>query len=221
MKKILFTITLLFSFSIIANSQSHSKNTLSFNLDYDLGIHGTVSEYYYQNVLIDQDTSAAGTQMVRFDVQYNILKFLSAGLTYRKGSYIEDPDNADADGNKVAIFSLGLRLYPVNKEKFALYFGLNFGSSNLEINRSYTFITTSRHRYLWNSPHFSTELGFNWYFAKGIGMNFNLGYSGHNFNLREYYINGTQQDLTNQKHTFLTKGVHIGIGLAIRLLGEK
>lgn len=221
MKKVLLAILITCLLPQFGKTQSHSKKTLSFNLDYDLGIHGTVSEYYYQNTLIDQDTSAAGTKLIRLDVQYNIFKFLSAGLTFRKGSYIEDPENAEADGNSVGIFSLGFRLYPINKDKFAMYFGLNFGGSNLEINRKYTFITTSAHHYEWSSPHFSSELGFNWYFGKGVGMNFNLGYSSHNYNLKKYTINGNQQDLTNQKHTFLTKGVHIGIGLAVRLLGDK
>lgn len=218
MKSIIFIICMWIP--IIGISQSHSKNTLSFNLGFDAGIHGTVSEYYYNSTLIDQDTSAAGTKMLRFDAQYNILKFLSLGLNYRGGSYIEDPDNASAAGNKVNMLALGLRLYPVNKDKFALYFGLNFGTSNLEINRIYTFFVSTKHRYVWKSPHFSADMGFNWYFAKNFGMNFSLGYSGQNFDLQEYYIDGTQQDLSNQKHTFLTKGVHVNIGLAFRVFGE-
>lgn len=220
MKKILIAILIICLSPVIGKTQSHSKNTLSFNLDFDAGIHGTVSEYYYNNVLIDQDTSAAGTKMFRFDAQYNILKFLSAGFTFRKGSYVEDPDNVGANGNKIGIVSLGLRLYPINKDKFAMYLGLNFGSSHLQINRVNTIIVSINQRYEWQSPHFSAEFGFNWYFAKNIGMNFNLGYAGHNFNLKEYYINSTQQNLTNQKHTFITKGAHVGIGLAFRLLGD-
>ena len=218
--KIKILLSICFLSSLVGISQSHNKGTLSFNLGYDVGLHGTVSEYSYNGILIDQDTSAAGTKMVRFDVQYNMLKFLSLGLNYRGGSYIEDPDNAEANGNKVNMTSIGLRLYPVNKDKFTMYFGLNFGGSNLEINRIYTFFVSTKHRYIWRSPHFSADMGFNWYFAKNIGLNFALGYSGQNFNLEEYYIEGTRQDLTNQEHTFLTKGIHVNLGLAFHVFGK-
>jgi hypothetical protein len=213
----LIFILIFFSKSEIF-SQSHSKNTLSFDLNFDGGAHATFSEQYYNNVLIDQDTSGAVTTMFRFDAHYNILKPLSVGLFFRSGKYIEDAENTEATGNKVTDFSIGLRGYMVNKEKFALYAGLYFGTGNLEINRIY--FSTIPFRYLWKGGNYSFDLGFNWYFAKIAGLNFSLGYSGHKFDLKEYYINGTLQDLSNSSHTFDTQGAHINLGVVFRFLGE-
>ena len=214
--KILFA-TLFLLFMINANTQSHNKNTVSVNLGFDGAAHGTVAEVYYNGTLVDQDTSAAATTLFRFDAHYNILPWLSAGILYRKGKYIEDPDNAEENGNKVSDFSFGIRAYGVNKDKFALYAGLYYGFSNLEINRLYSGIPA---QYKWKGNNFSADLGFNWYFAKMVGMNFSLGYSGHNFDLQEYSINNTPQNLTGWTHTFDTKGAHVVLGVCFKFLGE-
>lgn len=210
-------LALFFFLPFLVNSQAHKKGTISSSLGFDGAVHGTLAEVKYNGTLIDQDTSAAGTTLFRFDAQYNILKWLSAGIFFRTGKYIEDPDNAEANGNKVTDFSLGIRAYALNKDKFTLYFGAYFGTSNLQISRIYSGIPAD---YKWNGNNFSADLGFNWYFAKNIGLNFALGYSGHNFLLKEYYINNNAQDLTNWEHTFITKGVHVNLGVAFHILGK-
>lgn len=217
MKKLIMILTTFIATN--AFTQSHSKGTLSLQAGFDLGIHGTIYESQYSGTTVSEDTSGAGTKMFRMDVNYNIFKFLSVGLNFRGGSYIEDPDNYEANGNKVNIFGLSLRLYPVNKDKFAMYIGPTFGTSNLEINRIYTFITTFNYQYKFKSPHFGVDMGFNWYFAPKVGMNFNLGYSGQKFKMEEYSINGSAQDLTNWNNVLTTKGVHLGIGVAFHFLG--
>lgn len=215
MKKILIIICMLFPF--LGSSQSHSKGTLSFNASFDAGVHGTIAETRYQNTVVGQDTSGAATTMFRMDVQYNFIPRLSAGIFLRTGKYIEDPDNAEAAGNSVTDFSFGLRAYLVNKDKFAMYFGLYYGMSGLEINRIYGIVPE---QHVWKGSNLSADLGFNWYFAKNIGLNFSLGYSGHNFDLKEYYINNVSQNLTDWKHTFDTKGVHFNLGIAVHILGD-
>lgn len=100
--KNVFIIFFLLS-SLFVFSQAHKKNTVSFNLNFDGAAHGTLAETYFNGTLIDQDTSAAATTMFRFDAQYNIIERVSVGIFYRKGKYIEDPDNAEAAGNKVLI----------------------------------------------------------------------------------------------------------------------
>jgi hypothetical protein len=211
-------IIICYMLPILVTSQSHTKGTLSFNANFDGGVHGTVAEVYFQNTLVDQDTSAAATTLFRVDAQYNFLKWLSGGIFLRTGKYLEDPDNAEEAGNKVLDFSLGLRAYMVNKDKFSLYFGIYYGTSALEINRIYTSTPV---QYKWKGNNLSSDIGFNWYFVRNIGLNFSLGYSGHNFDLKEYYINNAAQNLTDWKHTFDTKGGHINLGIAFHILGEK
>jgi hypothetical protein len=70
-------------FAFIASgsfAQSHSKGTISGQVGADFGVHGTISEAYYQNTLTDRDTSAAVTSLFRIDVNTNILKYLSLGV---------------------------------------------------------------------------------------------------------------------------------------------
>ena len=215
MKKWIFL--LVTAIPVLGIAQSHTKGTLSFNANFDGGVHGTLAEVYYQNTLVSQDTSAAATTLFRLDAQYNILQWLSAGMFFRTGKYIEDPDNAEAAGNKVNDFSLGIRAYAVNKDKFALYFGLYYGFSGLEINRIYSGIPA---QYKWKGNNLSADLGFNWYFARNVGLNFSIGYYGHAFDLKEYYINNVSQNLTDWKHTFDTKGAHVNLGVAFHLFGK-
>jgi hypothetical protein len=219
MKKLLCSILLIFSGSALF-AQAQDKGAFSFNVDYDGGLHYVEWESKYNGTVTDQDTSGAGTRMLRLNAQYNILKWLSAGLDLRTGSYIETVENATSNGNKVNMWGVSLRLYPLNKEKIVWYIGTTLGGSRLEINRIYTFIVAIPAQYKFKSPHFGLETGFNWYFAKNFGMNFCLGYSSQNFTMTEYYLNNNKQDLTNWDNHLLTKGLHTNIGLAFHFGGK-
>jgi hypothetical protein len=134
---------------------------------------------------------------------------------------VEDPDDINAAGNRVKMFSMSARFYPVNKDKFALYTGMNFGYTLLSITRTYTFgSSTTIHDYKWDSSHLEFDLGFNWYFARQFGINFNLGYTAHNFDLEEYSIDNIPQDPGDWSHKFITKGIHVAIGAAYHFFGE-
>jgi hypothetical protein len=213
MKKLLCSIVVIISSSLVFG-QAQDKGEFSFNVNYDGGLHYVEWESVYNGTTTDRDTSGAGTRMLRINAQYNIFKFLSAGLDLRTGSYRENPqENITANGNKVNMWAVSLRLYPVNRDKFVWYFGTTIGGSRLEINRIYTLFSIPA-QYKFKSPHFGLETGFNWYFAKNFGMNFGLGYSSQNYAMTEYYLNGDKQDLTNWKNNLLTKGIHTNIGLA-------
>ncbi len=216
MKK-LFNTLLLTCVCMHLFSQAHNKGTFSFQLNYQTGLHKTIYESTYYGNLVDRDTRAALTSLFNFTAQYNFIKPFSAGINFSSGRYIEDPEDAEADGNKVNTLSLDLRAYLVNKEKFNWFLSLDYGIANLEINRIYTFITSFRYKYLFKSPHFSLYTGFNWYFAKFIGMNFQLGYSGHNFLMNKLWINGDEQDISNLKNTLQATGVNIRLGLSIKI----
>lgn len=197
-------------------AQGHSAGTISFQLGFDAGIHGTVYEAKYNGTTVDQDTSGAGTTLFQFNAQYNILKWLSAGFSFHGGSYIEDPDNAEADGNKISTFAFDLRFYPVNKDKFTWYLGFNYGAAKLEINRRYTIITTFPVQYRFKGPDMRILTGFNFYFSKNVGLNLGLAYSTHNFKMTEYTVNNNPFDLTNYDNHLITRGAHISLGLSLR-----
>lgn len=211
-------VLLAFVLSHVAIAQSHQAGTLSAQLGFDAGVHGTVTENRYNNNLVSQDTSAAATTLANLSVSYSITKWLSAGFTFSGGKYIEDPDNAEANGNSIAIYGASLRLYPANKDKFNWWLGADFGKAGLEINRIYTiFSTPLDNQYLFKGNHLSFNTGINWYFANFMGLHFTMGYSQHKFNLEEYNIEGTAQDLTNTDYTLNTKGAQFKLGLSFKI----
>lgn len=201
----------------LSQAQGLNKGAISMNLGYDGGAHGTLyTSKYNGNSVGNPDTSAAATSLFRLNAHYSIFKWLSAGFDYRGGKYIEDPDNAQAAGNKVSMMGLAFRLYPVNKDKFTWYVGTTLGASRLEINRIYTFVVSVPARFKLSAPHIGFETGFNWFFSQNVGMNFGLAYSSHNFLLKEYYLNGNKQDISNYENRLETKGIHLTIGLSLR-----
>lgn len=213
---------LLFSFLCVlfvstANAQSHQKGTLSFQLGFDAGAHGVKYESKYDGVVIDDDTSGAATTMLYFSTHYNFAKWFSAGFNLSRGSYLEDPDNAEADGNTLGIFAFDFRFYPINKENFNWFAGLELGASNLEINRKYIFIIPFNTSYTYASGHSELYTGINWYFGKIVGINTRLGYSRHNFLMTDYKINGDNQDLDDFDNTLMTRGLHFRIGLSVKI----
>lgn len=216
MKKLFFLVCSL----VYANgfSQSHDNGTLSFQVNFDAGYHSTESESSYMGTVYDQGTSVAGTTMAGLTMHYNFVKWFSAGFNFSFGSYIEDPENAEADGNKVSFISVDARFYPVNKDKFNWFAGIEYGYSGLEINRKVSLLNTvNTIQYNYTSPHLGLYTGFNWYFANFIGLNFQVGMSNHQFDLKEYSINGTNQDLTNYEIKLNTVGPHIKLGLSFKI----
>jgi hypothetical protein len=185
-------------------------------LDYSAGAHLSVYESRYNGTLLDVDSSGVATSMVFFNAQYSVLDFLSVGAYIGAGSYIEDPENEIAKGNKIRAFGLDLRGYPVNKDKFNWYLGTKLGYSTLEINRSALngFITTQAN---FGSGQFSGFTGFNWYFANFMGINFELAYLKHNFLMNEYYINGSSQNISSLENRLNVKGILVNIGLSFKI----
>ncbi len=194
----------------------HQAGTLSCQLGYDGAVHATKYQSYYSGVQLENDTSAAATQMFAVTVEYNILNWLSSGLTLNSGSYIEDPEDAEANGNSVWFLSLDTRAYPLNHEKFNMYLGFDVGLTRLEINRINSF-TADDLQYHYSGPHIGAFAGFNWYLFNVAGIFFQMGYAQHNFQLDDYAVNTIPQNLTGYSADLTTYGVDVRIGVDIRI----
>jgi hypothetical protein len=213
MKKIAVTFVLFIACNFIS-AQALDKGSFSFNLGVDAGVHGTeYTSYFNDNLAAGPDTSAAGTTLVRLNAQYSFVKWFSAGLDFRAGNYLEDPDNMEADGNSVSLFAISARFYPVNRDKFNWFLGTSFGRSRLEINRKMNVLSIPL-KYNFSSGHFGLETGINWYIIKKFGINFNLGYMRQNYAMNEFRINGNEQDLSNFENSLKTLGVNVGLGFS-------
>ncbi len=217
LNKLLLISFLSLMFGSIANSQSHERGTLSFQLGFDAGAHGVRYESKLDGTVIEDDTSGAATTMMYFSTHYNFAKWFSAGINLCRGSYIEDPENAEADGNSLGTFAFDFRFYPSNKERFNWYAGIELGASRLEINRIYYFLIPFQMSYSYASPHSEIYTGINWYFGKVVGLNTRLGYSRHNFLMTEYEINGESQNIDDYDNTLFTRGVNFRIGLSVKI----
>lgn len=219
-----FLFLLLSTVSQFSFSQSHTPGTFNFSLGYDAGGHGVLYDSNFDNGLVNidqpQDSSFATSSMFRFDGHFNLFKFLSLGLQYRGGKYIEDPDNTQAVGNNLRIYAISARFYAINKDRFALYLGSSFGGANLIMNRQITFIVNVPYSYKFNGTHFGLEAGFNWFISKNVGLNFGVGYAAQKFNMKEYVFNNEKQDLSNYTNILKSKGITGNIALTFKLGGN-
>lgn len=206
--------------SLSALSQSHTFGTVSLSTTYDGGVQmAKYNQKYNGNAVGQEDTSGAITSMFRFDGHFNLLKFLSVGANVRMGRYIEDPENTQAQGNKLRVYAFSARLYPVNKDKFAWYAGPLIGVTKLEINKlSDPFAIPYQYRF--KGIHFGLETGFNWYFAGNFGLNFGLGYSSQAMLLTEAKIDGDSFNLDGWENILSAKGAHVNIGLTYHFGGK-
>jgi hypothetical protein len=217
----LFLNLVLFCLLISSNqviSQSNDKGNFSLSLGYDFAAHLAVSENRVSGNLIDTDSSGAATQLAQINLHYGITKWFSAGLGFRKGSYLEDPQDPDGDNkyktNKVGEMYLDTRFYFLNKDKFNMYSGLSFGLTNLKQNFTNPPLILD---YTYKGNTYRLGLGLNWYFTKYVGLWFNLDYSGRKYELTDYVINGSNQILSNINYTLQTKGVHAAIGISAKI----
>ncbi|MEZ5012915.1 MAG: hypothetical protein R2794_01360 [Chitinophagales bacterium] len=215
MKKGIILITCL-CVSVYLHAQFES-GSFSIQAGFDGAIHGTYAESKFNGAVIDHDSSAAATSMFASSIQYHILPWLSAGLGFDYGAYIEDPEDAEANGNRISTFCVDARVYAVNHEHFNLYFGVQGGATFLKIDRLYVLFppVSSEFMYHYSGSHFGAFTGFNWYLFKQVGLFTQIHYSNHGFDLKRYTINGTEQDLGQSEVTLDTFGVGIRLGLAI------
>jgi hypothetical protein len=151
-------------------------------------------------------------------VQYGLAKLFSVGLFARRENavYVPTTDNT-GNGNGYAIgtqgFGFGIegKVYPINKEKFALYVAprVGFSTSKTRFYDDYSDLTGKA-----NGLNYGLVAGFNWYWAKFIGMSVDLGYSGAS-------LNGKFNDASLKDYKFNLKngGFFFGIGLITKFGG--
>jgi hypothetical protein len=217
MKQLFLFFALLLTTITVGFSQSHKEGTLSFQAGADFGVHGTLYTSKFAGIQLEQDTSAAATTMFAFAAQYSPLTWLSGGVNFVYGSYLEDTADIGVNGNNVGAISLDIRLYPINNEKFNLYVGPEFGYSFLQINRLNPGLGGLEEVYNYSGSHFGANLGFNWYFASFMGAFMQLEYTRNGFTLNEYSIGDEPFDLTNFDVTLDTFSAGVRFGLCFKV----
>lgn len=70
------------------------KGSFYFNLGYDAWAHLTLFDSEVDgNSIQETDIGGAVTSLVRFNDQYDVVRWFSVGLYISGGSYLEDPEN--------------------------------------------------------------------------------------------------------------------------------
>lgn len=214
MKIRLMIIVVIVTITSQLKAQSHVAGTLSVQAGYDFAVHSTEWVSKFGGFVIDSDNSTAATNMLGGTVQYNALNWLSGGVSFSYGSYIEDTSDAGANGNNVANVNLELRAYPINGERFNLYVGPEFGFSSLDINRTVFGIDEI---YKYRGNHLGANLGFNWYIVSFMGIFAQLEYTANQFELKDYYLGNDKVDLTNFDVSLDTRSFGTRIGLCFKI----
>lgn len=212
MKRILLFTALIFGAGVYA--QSHKAGTLSLQGNYEMGFMGTYSETKFDETVIGKDTSAALVSSFHLGVHYSLVEFLSLGFYGQLGSYVESEENIESSGNRFLCFGAALRAYPLNKDNFNWYIGGRAGFSSLGINRQTGVFTED---YVYSSPEFVGETGFNWYPMNFLGVNFGLNYQYRKYDLKEYRINNNALDLSNISNYLKASGLGVSLGLSLKI----
>jgi len=214
-KLLMLSISLITCISVFGQGQQ--AGTLSFQAGYDFGVHGTLYKSQYLGLPIETDTGGAATSMFSFGAQYNLLNWLSGGVTFVYGSYLEDTSDVSANGNNVGTISFDLRLYPVNGEKFNLYIGPEVGYSFLEIRKLNPSLGNIEEVSNYSGGHVGVNLGFNWYLFSFAGVFAQAEYTRNDFTLKQYYIDGETFDLTNWDASLNTFSGAVRVGLCFKI----
>ncbi len=208
----------LFTHSSFVWAQSHEQGTVSFQVNFDAAVYATHYSNKFNGTEIESKDDGAATTLLMFNAAYNPFRFLSIGLNAGTGSYLEDPDDAEADGNSYRRLGLDVKAYYLNHDRFNMFFGVQSGVTGLEINRKTVIVaplySTQQQKY--RAPYLGLNTGFNWYFAKYVGMNMQIGYSAHGFKLYEATLSGNKIDLSNSDIRLKTGGVHFQVGASVK-----
>jgi len=168
------------------------------------------------------DNDGAVTVHMPLELRYEIIERVNVGLDMKFGSYLYS-DSTDNTGksNVFRVIGIGGEFTILNKPNTRLYVGLGLNTSVLEMEErivvsGVSSTTTMR----WRGPGVKLNLGFMQFFGNSpIGINFNIGWDSHNFNLKDWtYPTGTSWITLNSfDGTLKTSGIDLAFGLVFRI----
>lgn len=212
---------LLFSTLILVVLTVNAQRTNEFQIRAGLGIAGyaATSEFQYfflGNNVQSKDTDGAATFHFPIELRYEVSDRFNAGIDMKFGSYLySDTTDNSGKSNRFSIIGIGAEATLVTAEKGRVYIGAGFNSGNLTIN---DFAGGLGQETKWRGPGFKFNIGGIAYIYNGpIGVNFNIGYDKHTFDLKEYQLDGNLQNISNLIGTLAVSGVDINLGLVYRI----
>lgn len=205
MKSKLLLSTLLFILSNFIYAQSFKFGTVTADLGFGGGLYG-IRAYSPVNKTEVSGLGAIGS-MPRFNAEFGLMKFLGAGISYRRGTYGKRGDQKLRGTD----FMVRANFHLANSnDKFDLPIGIGYGISsfNGDLNATEYLKAKGGILNIHVSPHF--------YFGQYIGMFLSLGYNKHLYNKVEAF-DGSKSYTQADGATWNMGGVYFEFGIAGRL----
>ncbi len=223
MKKIiLLSIVVLGNFMAV-NAQSNNTGSINVRVGGNVNLAATLTTTKYGNISSDEDTSAVLASTIPISVDFGIHKLVSVSLGFRSGKWLnEDPNdtNIQVKEAKTKTFNIGFKFYPISKKNFNLYLGYDFALSGFRKEKT-TINTNTTDIQQWNGTGNFFNLGTNFYFGKGFGMYYQMGYTGYDLNLKEFTsttgpLSINYIDNFNFSANSLVKGFQVELGFCYK-----
>ncbi len=209
------------SLFVILSSYSQAQRTNEFQIRAGIGlaVYESTSEFQYHFLGTDIQSiekDGAATFHIPVELRYEVSDRFNAGIDMKFGSYLySDTTDNSGKSNHFSIIGIGAEVSLVTAEKGRVYLGAGFNSGNLTIN---DFASGLGQETKWRGPGYRFNIGGIAYIYNGpIGVNFNIGYDKHNFDLKEYQLDGNLQNISNFIGKLTVSGVDVNLGLVFRI----
>ncbi|MBX7051823.1 MAG: outer membrane beta-barrel protein [Flavobacteriales bacterium] len=216
MKKLLLFSVL---FSALFNAEAQRSTEYQIRAGLGLAGYAATSEFQYYflgNNVRMKDNDGAATFHFPVELRYEVSDRFNAGIDMKFGSYLySDTTDNTGKSNKFSIIGIGAEVSLVTAEKGRVYIGAGFNSGNLSI---HDFAGGLGQETKWRGPGYRFNLGGIAYIYNGpVGVNFNIGYDKHTFDLKEYQLDGNLQNISNLIGTLTVSGIDVNLGLVFRI----
>jgi hypothetical protein len=220
MKKVLLTIAAIAVFmNVNAQDKAFQKGNVCVGLGIGLGIYGTQihSEATYGGVTVEDDTTdGAIAAIFPLTVEYGVTNWLGIGGRFAYSNYFTEKDSITGYKQKTTGMDADLMLnfHLIKSRRFDMPIVVTVGYSNLKIQSNDPWNSMAKD----DGLNFGLALNPRIYFGDHIGMFFNVGYAGFNYNSLQYSndLDSNLNDTNNYKLQLKGNGANLGLGLIVK-----
>ncbi len=212
MKK--FVLAIIVSF-IAMGTQAQVGEKGKLYLDASGGIGVYKNFYTYKDgglTIYDNEEDTVATAFNTIGLEYGLANWVSLGVNFKGGRYLEDNANKD---NKFRVFEISSHFYFLNKDKFTLFGNATLGTSSLVENGR--FFWNSNYEARFSGAHTSLGFGFKWLFIKEkVGLFFNYEFNRYFLDLKKYTVDNDNRDLSDVTWTYDVNGHELKLGISVK-----
>lgn len=212
MKKLFLLIVLIISVSM---ASAQEKGEWQFRAGFGFAGYKSKSTYTFRTPIGDiseTESDGAATVHMPLECRYHFTDRFNAGIDFKFGRYLYEPDSAAGKSNRFAVIGFAAEYVFVARDKFRWYGGLGINSCSLILEET-DDITDDKTTLTYSGGGFRMNTGIMVKLIGGFGLNFNLGYDGHNFRLQNYEINSQDQSLENIEARLRVSGLDGTLGV--------